>query len=72
MYIGGKSIKIFACRLQDRYHSDLESILHKPTTYRSLMNNKSLPICNQLQNGVSLEPKKTKTCIAVGVQFQYH
>ena len=60
MYIGGKSIKIFACRLQDGYHSDLESIFHKPTTYLSLMNNKSLPICNQLQNGVSLEPKKQK------------
>ena len=60
MYIGGKSNKIFACRLQDGYHSDLESIFHKPTTYRSLINSKSLPICNQLQNGVSLEPKKQK------------
>lgn len=56
-----RSMDIEVAGWQDGAHSDLVSIFHNPTTYLSLMNNKSLPICSQLQNGVSLEPEITKT-----------
>lgn len=52
--------------------SFIGSILQAPTRYRKLMRSKSLPICNQLQNGIIFEPSISVQLMATSARVIFN